>query len=64
MAHLQGLARRALIGTSKKRRSRLVGLRITTRAAATAARCVGGELVELQGLEPWTSCMPCRRSSS
>jgi hypothetical protein len=20
-------------------------------------------LVELQGLEPWTSCMPCRRSS-
>ena len=21
-------------------------------------------LVELQGLEPWTSCMPCRRSSS
>jgi site-specific DNA recombinase len=23
-----------------------------------------GDLVELQGLEPWTSCMPCRRSSS
>jgi site-specific DNA recombinase len=22
------------------------------------------DLVELQGLEPWTSCMPCRRSSS
>ena len=38
-------------------------IRPTYRVPAAEVRILEG-LVELQGLEPWTSCMPCRRSSS
>ncbi len=37
---------------------------VARRFRRSRRRGVGGELVELQGLEPWTSCMPCRRSPS
>jgi site-specific DNA recombinase len=38
-------------------------IRPTYRVPASEVRILE-DLVELQGLEPWTSCMPCRRSSS
>jgi site-specific DNA recombinase len=38
-------------------------IRPTYRVPAAEVRIME-DLVELQGLEPWTSCMPCRRSSS
>jgi site-specific DNA recombinase len=38
-------------------------IRPTYRVPASEVRILEG-LVELQGFEPWTSCMPCRRSPS
>lgn len=35
----------------------------TVRVPASEVRILE-DLVELQGFEPWTSCMPCRRSPS
>ena len=41
----------------------LVDIRPAYRVRESEVRILE-DLVELQGLEPWTSCMPCRRSSS